>query len=184
MTTFKSSSVLIRLAIPEDRKEIIELEKLALKNYCYYQYNTQDLNGLTQNIHPISFDDEIIVVAEINNFIIGFASLLSYRKLLRTLYVKPNFLKQKIGSRLLRAIEKEAVKHQIKTLKATPFPTDKELYTSLGYEEIAFCHLDKMNVLVPCIAMEKQLMPIRYHHLILRNLLATLPNLLFLLLII
>ena len=187
MQIVKPSSVLIRLAHPQDRKEIIELEKLAIKNLCQDRYNAQKIDSLTQHIRQISFDDEIMFVAEENNFIVGFASLLSYRKILRTLYVKPKSLGQKIGVQLLKAIEKEALKHQIQTLKVTPSLTDREFYTSLGYEEIAFCHLDKMDILVPCIAMEKKLKPRHQNNLLIKILsqivLATVPSLFWLLLI-
>ena len=188
MQIVESSSVLIRLAHPQDRQEIIELEKLAIQNLCQDKYDAQKFDILTRNMRPISFDDEIMFVAEENNLIVGFASLLSYRKILRTLYVKPKFLKQQIGVKLLKAIEKEAAKHQIKTLKVTPSLSERGFYTGLGYEEIAICLLDKMDILVPCIAMEKKLTPMGYRTLLFKVLsqivLATVPNLFFLLLLI
>lgn len=188
MQIVKSSPIIIRLASLRDRKEIIQLEKLAIQNLCKDNYKIEQIEVLTNNIHRLHFDDEVTFVAEKEHIIVGFASLLSYRKIVRTLYVRPNFTHQAIDTQLLNAIEQEAKRKRIDILKVTSSLTERAFYNSRGYQEIAFCPLGKMDLLIPGIAMQKRLMPIRPYNLLFKELfhlgLATIPNLFFLLLFI
>lgn len=188
MPILESSPIIIRLANVRDKQKIIQLEKLAIKNLCINNYNVEEIEILTNNLSRLNFNDEIIFVAEKEHNLIGFASLLSYRKIVRTLYVKPNFIESKIATKLLNAIEKEAVRKKIDILKVTSSLTERAFYNSQGYQEIAFCPLAKMDLLVPGVAMEKELTPIERDDLLFKVLsqitLTTLINLFFLLLII
>ena len=179
------SQILIRLAQPQDRQKIIQLEKSAVRNLCQNSYDLKQIDTLTKNIHRLRFNDEVIFVAEKNNSIIGFASLLSYRQIVRTLYVEPKFVHQQISSQLLTAIERKAIKQKINLLKVTSSLAERAFYNSQGYREIAECNLGKMDILVPGIAMEKRLVS-RHYDLSVKTLyqiaLASIPNLLFLLL--
>lgn len=185
MTIKQLSQISIRLARPQDRQKIIQLEKSAVRNLCQNSYDLTQIDVLTNNIHRLRFNDEIVFVAEQNNSIIGFASLLSYRHIVRTLYVEPKFIHQQISSQLLTAIEREAIKHRINILKVTSSLAERAFYNSQGYREIAICNLGKMDILVPGIAMEKKLVPSRYNlwQTLSQMTLATIPNLLFLLLL-
>lgn len=186
MTITKLSQILIRLAQPQDRQKIIQLEKLAVRNLCQNSYDTAQIDILTEKIHRLHFNDEVIVVAEKNNTIIGFASLLSYRHIVRTLYVEPKFVRQQISSQLLSAIEREAMNKKINILKVTSSLAERAFYNSQGYREIAVCNLGKMDILVPGIAMEKKLVSSRYNLLVKalsQMTLASIPNLFFLLLL-
>lgn len=185
MQIAKLSQILIRLAQPQDRQKIIQLEKLAVRNLCQNSYDTAQIDTLTENIHRLHFNDEVIVVAEKNNIIIGFASLLSYRQIVRTLYVEPKFGHQQISTKLLNAIEQEAIKKRINILKVTSSLAERAFYNSQGYQEIAMCNLGKMDILAPGIAMEKKLVLSRYNLLfkaLSQMTLASIPNLFFLLL--
>jgi putative acetyltransferase len=188
MQIVESSPVVIRLASFQDRKEIIQLEKLAIQNLCQDNYNVEQIEVLTSKVHQLHFNDEIIFVAEKERNLIGFASLLSYRKIVRTLYVKANFIHQKIETELLNAIEKEAINQKIEILKVISSLTERDFYQARGYQDIAFCSLSKMDILIPGIIMQKRLMPIRPYKLLFKKLfqtaLASFPNLFFLLLLI
>lgn len=186
MTIHQLSPILIRLALPQDRHKIIQLEKLAVRNLCQNSYDAVQINNLTKNIHQLHFNDEITFVAEQNDKIIGFASLLSYRHIVRTLYVEPKFISQKIGSQLLNAIEREAINKKINILKVTSSLAERSFYYSQGYREIAICNLGKMGILVPGVAMEKKLVSSCYNLLfktLYQIVLVSIPNLLFLLLL-
>jgi putative acetyltransferase len=187
MQIVESSPIVIRLASFQDRKEIIQLEKLAIQNLCQDNYNLEQIEVLTSKIHQLHFNDEIIFVAEKEHRLIGFASLLSYRKIVRTLYVRANFIHQKIETELLNAIEKEAISQKIEILKVIASFTERDFYHGQGYQEIAFCSLSKMDILIPGIIMQKKLMPIRSDKLLFKGLfpivLASIPNLFFLLLL-
>ena len=185
MTFNQLSQILIRLAQPQDRQKIVQLEKSAVRNLCQNSYDIKQIDTLTQNIHRLRFNDEVIFVAEKNNSIIGFASLLSYRQIVRTLYVEPKFVHQQISSQLLTAIEREAMNKKINILKVTSSLAQRAFYNSQGYREIAVCNLGKMDILVPGIAMEKKLITSRYDFsvkILYQIALASIHNLLFLLL--
>lgn len=187
MPIVESSQILIRLACPQDRKEIIQLEKLAIKNLCQDIYNQKKIDNLTKQINHLRFNDEVVFVAEKDNTIIGFASLLSYRQTVRTLYVQHGLIRQEIGTKLLNAIEAEAIKRKIQILKVTSSLTERSFYNSQGYQEVAFCHLGKMDILMPCIAMQKRLRNSSQSywriHFLLRIIMAIIPNTLFILLV-
>ena len=157
MSIVELSRVLIRLANSQDRQEIVRLEKLAVKNLCQNIYDERQIDTVTERIEHLRFNDEIVFVAEQNDNLVGFVSLLSYRKILRTLYVRQNLQDKGIGARLLKAIEQEAVKQKISTLKVTSSLAERSFYNAQGYQEIAFCQLGKMDLLIPCIAMQKKL---------------------------
>ena len=187
MQVAKLSQILIRLARPQDRSEIIQLEKLAVRSLCQNSYDRAQIDILTENIARLHFNDEVIFVAEKNNTIIGFASLLSYRQIVRTLYVEPKFLDRGISTQLLNAIERTAIKKRINILKVTSSLTEKAFYHSQGYREIAVCNLGKMGLLVPGIAMEKKLVSCHSELLVkflFQIALASVPNLFLLLLLI
>lgn len=188
MQLVESSPIVIRLASFRDQKEIFQLEKLALQNLCQNNYDVAEIEVLTSKISQLHFNDQVTFVAEQEQKIIGFASFLSYRKLLRTLYVKPNFMDGEIEVKLLNALEQEARRKKIDILKVTSSLAERAFYHSRGYQEIAVCPLAKMDILVPGIAMQKQLMPTQQYNILVKVLsqitLSTFVNVFFLLLII
>ena len=157
MQTIKSSQILIRLALLKDKEKIIKLEKSAIKSLCKNSNDIKQIEFCCQNINIPNFKDEITFVAQKGDRIIGFASLLSHRKIVRTIYVEPTFANSGIKSKLLNALEKEAISRGINTLKVTSSLIERAFYNSQGYRDIAFCHLEKMDILIPGMAMQKKL---------------------------
>ena len=157
MQATKSSSILIRLAHSKDRDKIIELEKSVIEHLYQKYNNSQQTVVFQQNFKVPNFNDEIALVAEKDNQIIGFASLLSNRKLVRHLYVRPQFSHHNVASQLLAALEQEAVKKRIDILKVTSSLAERAFYNAQGYQDIAFCHLEKRDILIPAMAMQKRL---------------------------
>lgn len=187
MPVIDTSKIVIRLAYPQDRQKIIQLETLAMYSLCRDVYDLELIDELTKKIPLLRFNDEIIIVAEQDCSIVGFASLLSDRKILRTLYVKPESTSQNLDSQLLCAIEQEAIKQNISTLRVTSSLPEKSFYNSQGYQEVGMCSLAKMDTLVPGVAMQKKLKVNFLRERILPYALslitATIPNTLFLLLV-
>ena len=187
MPVIDSSNVVIRLAYPQDRQEIVQLETLAMHSLCQDNYDIERIDELAQKIPLLRFSDEIVVVAEQGRNIVGFASLLSDRKILRTLYVQPGDIPKNLDSQLLCAIEQEAIKQNINTLQVTSSLPEKAFYDSQGYQEVGLCNLAKMDTLVPGVAMQKKLKGSFFRHSNfnygLSIITATIPNALFLLLL-
>ena len=147
----------VRLAQPADRSKIAELEILAIKDLCQGNDNPPQIDFLRQKQLPRKFWDEVVFVAEIEDKIVGFACLLSYRKIVSSMYVDPNFSRQGIDNQLLEALEKEAIKRNIDSLQVTSSVRGEPFYTARGYETTAQCNLWHMDLLVPCVAMKKNL---------------------------
>ena len=157
MKLLEGNKLLIRVAKPEDIKTITELQISAIETLYKKNYSLQQIQALTQNKNRKQFWDEIVFIAEKEGKVLGFASLLKYRKVINGIYIDPNFTCQKIETKLLTALEKEALKRNISVLSVTSSLTDRAFYASRGYTTIANCNFWKMGVLVPCVAMKKQL---------------------------
>ncbi len=176
--------IVIRLARSQDRQKIIQLETLAMQTLCRDRYNRTQINHLITKIPLLRFNDEIVVVAEQDERLIGFASLLRDRAFLRTLYVQPKFIACNLDLRLLWAIEQEARKLRIKTLRVTSTLPEKDFYNAQGYQDVGCCNLTKMDILVPGVAMQKTLNSAAQGKVVSfcrRTITATLPSALFLL---
>lgn len=157
MKLLERKKTLIRLAKPEDTNIITELQTTAIETLYKEKYNPQQIQALTRNKNRKQFWDEIIFVAEKEGKVLGFASLLRYRKIINGIYIDPKFTSQEIDTKLLNALEKEAVKRNISILSVTSSLIDRDFYTARGYRTVANCNFWKMGVLVPCVAMKKQL---------------------------
>ena len=185
ISAIDSSPIVIRSACSQDRQAIIELETLAMRTLCQDNYDLAQINHLAEKIPALRFNDEIIVVAEQDDCIVGFASLLRDRAFLRTLYVQPKFTFHELGLKLLLAIEREARKFRIDTLRLTSTLSEKAFYDAQGYQAVGCCNLSKMDILVPGVAMQKRLQPVSQKVVASyckRAISATVPNALFLLL--
>ena len=174
----------VRLAQPADRSKIAELEILAIKDLYQGNDSSPQIDFLRKKQRPRKFWDEVVFVAEIEDKIVGFASLLSYRKIVSSVYVEPSFSRQGIDNQLLAALEKEAINRNIDSLQVTSSVTGEAFYTARGYEAIAQCNLWQMDLLVPCIAMKKNLVfakkQLVFYELISQITLVNLINLFFL----
>ena len=157
MKLFERNKTSIRIAKPEDTQTITELQITAIETLYKGNYSLQQIQALTQNKNRNQFWDEIVFIAEQEGKVLGFASLLRCRKVINGIYIHPNFTCQEIEAQLLKALEKEAIRSNISVLSVTSSLTDRPFYASQGYTTIAECNLWKTGVLVPCVAMRKQL---------------------------
>ncbi len=186
MKLLARKKILIRLAKPEDTKIITELQTTAIETLCKENYSLQQIQALTQNKNRRQFWDEIIFIAEQEGQVVGFASLLSCREIINGIYVAPNLTRQGIGTQLLNALEKEAIRRKISILNVNSSLTSQAFYAARSYKTIANCNFWKMGIPIPCIAMRKQLINRRGHWSLSESLpqiaFASITNILFLLL--
>ncbi len=187
MPLLTKPKILVRLAQPVDRIKIAELEILAIKDLSQGNDNSPQIDFLRQKKLPRKFWDEVVFVAEIEDKIVGFASLLSHRKIVVSMYVDPNFMRQGIDNHLLEALEQEAIKRNIDSLQVTSSITGEPFYTARGYKAIAPCNLWQMDLLVPCVAMKKNLVfakkQLAFYELLAQFTLVSIINLFFLIIV-
>ena len=152
MKLLKRNKTLIRIATSEDIKIVTQLQVSAIKTLYKDNYNCQQIQALIRNKNRNQFWDEIIFIAEKEGKVLGFASLLRYRKVINGIYIDPNYGFKDIETQLLNVVEKEAIRRNISVLSVTSSLTDRDFYASQGYITIAKCNFWKMGVLIPCVA--------------------------------
>jgi GNAT superfamily N-acetyltransferase len=132
------SRLAIRLAHPDDRLNLIELQRRAS-----LAGETGDvLRQLLEDPGLIDIDEELlanneVIVAEIGDRIVGFASFIAQDgndAELDGLFVEPSHWRQGIGRALIEAVERELVAWQATRLRVVANPNALAFYTALGFE--------------------------------------------------
>jgi GNAT superfamily N-acetyltransferase len=132
------SRLAIRLAHPDDRLNLIELQRRAS-----LAGETGDvLRQLLEDPGLIDIDEELlanneVIVAEIGDRIVGFASFIAQDgndAELDGMFVEPSHWRQGIGRALIEAVERELVAWQATRLRVVANPNALAFYTALGFE--------------------------------------------------
>lgn len=152
----------IRLAKSEDLKEILELQGTSLRTLTTSsaEYNPIQIESLirSQASARIKYD-EIWFVADYEDKVVGFASLLLDQPTISGVFVHPDFMRQGIGTRLLEAIEKTAVDKKYEVLYVVSALTAVNFYQARGYQFIRQSGFSsEANVWIPCVSLEKRLL--------------------------
>ena len=151
----------IRLAKSEDSEDILELQANSLKILSSQDYNPRQIESLIRSQKSARFINEIIFVAEGNNRLVGFASLLVHTAQIGAMFVHPDFVRQGIGTRLITAIESAAIEKRYKTIYVVSSLSAVKFYQANGYEVIGQLGLWSDNkTWIPCSNMRKQLIPL------------------------
>ncbi len=177
MKQIDKSSITLRLANVEDIRQIIQLQFDSIRALCAKDYSRRELEALLEDKSKgRHWSEEIILVAEIEAKIIGFAGLSRWNYLgnigtITALFVAPKFVRQGIGKLLLNAIEARAIERNIGILRVLSSLTGFSFYQNRGYQCVdRGCKASKSiatakkthikldyGVKLPCILMEKTL---------------------------
>ncbi|MDZ7961891.1 MAG: GNAT family N-acetyltransferase [Aulosira sp. DedQUE10] len=150
--------VQIRLSKSSDLENILKLQADSLRALSP-NYNLSEIESLIKNQRLARLQiNEIILVAEYKNEIVGFASLLNQQSRIGGIYVNPNFVRQGIGTKMLIAIEEIAIQNRYKLIDVISSLSSVDFYQSNGYQIIResnfYC---ENNVCITCVNLEKQL---------------------------
>lgn len=148
----------IRQSQPEDLEKILEIQASSLKTLTS-SYDSRQIESLVRSQGSARLlKNEIAVVAECKNEIIGFASVLIQQSQITGVYVHPHFMRQGIGTRLLEAVEKIALNHGTKVIYVTSSLPAVNFYQARGYKFISKSGFYSENKSwIPCINLKKQL---------------------------
>ena len=113
-----NQKIIISLAKPEDKYEIIKIQYNALKVLSAKDYSSKQLSALLKSKSIARKSAETIFIAEINSQVIGFASLLHPPNTIGAVFVNPNFTRKNVGTSLLKRLEQEATENNIAILKS------------------------------------------------------------------
>ena len=161
-----NEQVTIRLAQPEDKYQIIEIQYNALKIIAAKDYNHQQLNALLKSKSIPRKSPETIFIAEINGQAVGFASLLHPPHTIGAIFVSPNFMRRKIGTLLIRRLEQEAIEQKVPILWVYSSLTGYNFYQANGYQTIYETAFPLYSHYIPCIRMKKRLLPVSQDELL------------------
>lgn len=152
-----------RQAHASDAPQLYQVLVTSVRTLCAGDYTQAQLETVIDNSN-VEFYERVltqgsmtIVVAEIGGSVVGFASLC--RSTIGDLFVHPLHIKQGVGTRLLNAIEMEAVLQNIKKLRVSASLTACRFYQARGYCIIkpSFITNSQTGIRVPCIDLEKWL---------------------------
>ena len=153
-------AVSIRLAKPQDHKRIVEIQLNALKVLAAKDYNQEQLAALIASKTTPRSLDEITFIAEINSQAVGFASLLDSGNTIGAIFVEPDSARKGIGSKLLHALEQEAIKRQVPILWVCSSLTGYNFYLANGYRLLRTTAFPLDSTYIPCKQMKKRILPL------------------------
>ncbi|WP_423146258.1 GNAT family N-acetyltransferase [Rubrolithibacter danxiaensis] len=130
----------LRPAKPEDLAEIQQLYIDTISTICKKDYNENQIQAWISGIeNKQRWIDALIkqhfVVAELNDEIIGYASLADGCHI-DLFYVHKNYQRQGIANQLLQELEKEAIKLQINILTSNVSKTAKPFFEKNGFKVV------------------------------------------------
>ena len=134
-----SSHVQIRIAHPDDKLNLIELQRRAsLAGYSgdVLQRLIEEPEIIEMNFDELMLANNEIIVAEIGTRIVGFATMIAHEgndAELEGIFVEPELWRQGIGTALVHAIEREAVAWEATRLHVLANPNALYFYKALGF---------------------------------------------------
>jgi putative acetyltransferase len=159
-------NISIRLAQPEDAEQILLVNLLAIRTLSAKDYTPEQIKAFAgdsdepsncDNMRQTIIENKLInFVAELNGKIVGDAYFRDNE--IYGIYVHPDYVRQKIGTRLLNTLEKEAVARNISKMMVSASITGLPFYEANGYQIVQRPYYIYPNgVQLECIYMEKYL---------------------------
>ena len=159
----REAELLVRMARPEDLEAIRDLQLMSLKVLTAKDYDAVQVDALLASKAELRGWDEHHFVAEVHGLIVGFGALARWRPWVNALFVHPEFTRQGIATRLLGAMEEEALRRRDRVLWVLSSLTGGPFYRALGFEVVR----DEVisvdgggSVQIPCLRMRKSLIGI------------------------
>jgi GNAT superfamily N-acetyltransferase len=145
------STLNIRAAGPSDAEAISFMIIRALRETNAQDYPPQVIVAVAENFSPEHVAAQIAVrqayVAVIDDVIVGTASLQG--RVVRSVYVDPNYQGKGVGARLMDAIERLARKQNVVTLSVPSSITAQAFYQHRGYMVVREkLHGDKRTIIM------------------------------------
>ncbi|TAE58888.1 MAG: GNAT family N-acetyltransferase [Nostocales cyanobacterium] len=161
----------ISLAKSEDFENILALQEISLRLLISKEYNSQQIESLIRDQRLARTRlDEIIFLAHSGSQLVGFAALLRHTPEIGAVFVHPDFIRQGIGTNLLKAVENKAIENKYKTIYVMSSLSAVNFYRSLGYERIQKSGFySEGKIWVSSVNMKKQLIPMTTREILTRK---------------
>jgi putative acetyltransferase len=153
-------SISIRPAQLSDLSQLTIIQVCAIEQLSKSWYTPKQIRILiADKSRSRDFFDESIWIAIANEHLVAFATLAKDTPWINGLFVHPDFARQKIGTKLIQTIEKEAIKLNWRCLWVYASLNSQSFYQSQGYQfltkDIFYLEGEKL----PVILMKKDISP-------------------------
>lgn len=153
--------ILIRKGLPGDLAELQQLFVDTVSSICKADYNIQQVRAWTSGIENKARWSEIIsnqylLVAQLENKIVGFASL-ENGNYLDFLYIHKDFQRQGLAYKLYTKIEEEALLQHQTELTSDVSKTARPFFERIGFEVLKEQTVVRQNVELTNFKMRKKL---------------------------
>lgn len=155
--------MIIRVAKNKDREIMYNLHVDSIKYYCSDCYSKEAIAswvGLKKvEDYADNYSNNIFLVAEYSNEIVGFGLLNINKKSIDSLYIKPKMAKRGIGKQLLQQLEDIARENNISELKLSATLNSIAFYHRMGYTgDVIGTYRLSSGIDLDCVKMTKKLM--------------------------
>jgi putative acetyltransferase len=152
----------IRPAIVDDAQRILEAHNAAVHRTAAGEYASDILAAWAapRMARIIASQSELLLVAEIDERVVGFGSIIPKNSELRAVYVHPDFGRKGIGNRILSALEDLARQYALAELTMDASLNAEEFYRAHGYVVVdRGDHPLRTGARMRCVKMRKALTP-------------------------
>jgi putative acetyltransferase len=158
--TFRCMEIHIRSSCIQELPDLITLQTLSLKTFYSNHYESEQVTALIESqTKARKLVDETILVAEVNQQVVGFVSLSHATWHLNALYVHPDWIRRGIGKQLLASAEEVAAQRRYRVLRVITSMTAVSFYQSQGYHiQRPFDLRTLSGAHIPCQLLEKRLL--------------------------
>jgi len=155
-------NVRVNLATAEDLEAIADLQASSISLLSSGKYNERQIESLIKSQRSARIaGKEALFIACHGSTLVGFASLLDHQPSIGAIYVHPDFTRQGIGRRLAETLEKKAIQRNHRRIYAMSSLEAVEFYRAIGYKKSYKSGFwSDGPIWIPCVYMQKQLIPL------------------------
>jgi N-acetylglutamate synthase-like GNAT family acetyltransferase len=152
---------IVRLQDPVDFEHMAELQDLSIRKLLQHDYSTQQIEALaaTQDVRKQGSLQLILLAKDdIENQLVGFVAMVRGKPQIAGLYIHPRFVRQGVGSALLRTLMELAHELGYRSLYVVSSVTATPFYQANGFETIeSLSWLYLRGQWIRCVLLKKAL---------------------------
>ena len=155
-------NVRVNLATAEDLEAIADLQASSISLLSSGKYNERQIKSLIKSQRSARIaGKEAAFIACHGSTLVGFASLLDHQPIIGAIYVHPDFTLKGIGRRLADTLEEKAIQRNHRRIYVMSSLEAVEFYRAIGYRKAYRSGFwSDGPIWIPCVYMQKQLIPL------------------------
>jgi len=162
LSTGKDTDVMIRRATIDDKDGIWNVHTSWISELCKTHYNKREIRAWIASLKKEDYDEFItnreIFVAELRGIIVGFGQLNLQTGDIEALYISPPALGRCIASKILKVLEKAAIRNNVCSVTVSATLNSIGFYKQAGYtQRETFKHNLPGGVQLESVSMNKTL---------------------------